>query len=321
MAVLLAPKSGETGANLAGRRLQTAAIYRLFRDAQAFRTTGGLTRFMRIGGCKTRQATLAAALLLAGAGATADPLSDRQRLAGDYFVGASVFLFERTVLSAFAPAEIRESGNADGVLDAGAIVLAREKADSESGSVALQAILAWLEAWLTLEKKTQDSDAPPGFDAKRRHDLACLAYGADPEVSVALASHIGLGSEERSGCVARYLEARKQWSQWLDPFRKADGAPAPLRAAPEGAPPEDEPVLTLVFAPTMDEADQAIADAVRENGLFQLLTDDLNATFVMPRAMTALITQCGEPRAFYNADRGEAVLCYEMLGALVQAAP
>jgi hypothetical protein len=35
----------------------------------------------------------------------------------------------------------------------------------------------------------------------------------------------------------------------------------------------------------------------------------------------ALLTQCGEPQAFYNADRGEAVLCYEMLGALVNAAP
>ena len=68
-------------------------------------------------------------------------------------------------------------------------------------------------------------------------------------------------------------------------------------------------------------ADQAIADAVRENGLFQLLTDDLNATLAMPRAVTALLTQCGEARAFYNPDRGEAVLCYEMLGALVAAAP
>ena len=37
--------------------------------------------------------------------------------------------------------------------------------------------------------------------------------------------------------------------------------------------------------------------------------------------VTALITQCGEPNAFYNPDRGEAVLCYEMLGALMQAAP
>lgn len=245
-----------------------------------------------------------AALLLSGATAAADEVSDRQRLAGDYFVGASVFLFERTVLGAFAPDE------SDATLDAGAVVLAREKADSESGSVALQAILAWLEAWLSLEKQTPGGEAPPGFDAARRHALACLAYGADPEVSTGLADHIALGAEERKTCVARYLEARKLWTGWLDSYRKSANAPA-----------AEEPALRLAFAPTIDAADQAIADAVRENGLFQVLTDDFNARFALPRPVTALLTQCGEARAFYNRDRGEAVLCYEMLGALVKAAP
>jgi hypothetical protein len=265
---------------------------------------------------KTRRACIIAALLLSGMPASADPLSDRQRLAGDYFVGASVFLFERTVLAAFAPPDAT-----DATLDGGAIVLAREKAEDESGSVALQAILAWLNAWLDFESKTPGSAAPPGFDPARRHALACLAYGADPDVSADLANHIALGSDERKACIARYLDARKQWLGWLEPFRKSPGAPAPIRAAPDGAPPEDEPMLRLAFAPTADEADQAIADALRENGLFQVLTDDLNATLAMPRPVRALLTQCGEPQAFYNADRGEAVLCYEMLGALVNAAP
>jgi len=262
-----------------------------------------------------------AALLLTAASAAADEgsdgqRSDREQLAGDYFVGASVFLFERTVLAAFAPPE-----SPDAVLDSGAIVFARERADNESGSVALQAILAWLDAWLSLEKKTPASEAPPGFDPGRRHALACLAYGADPEVSGRLADHIALGAEERKACIGRYLEARKQWSGWLDSYRKSAGAPAPIRAAPEGAPAEDEPALRLAYAPTFDEADQAIADAVRENGLFQVLTDDFNASLAMPRPVRALLTQCGEARTFYNADRGEAVICYEMLGALVKAAP
>jgi hypothetical protein len=255
--------------------------------------------------CSARRVGLAAAALLAAAPAAADPLSDRQRLAGDYFVGAAVFLFERTVLAAFAPA-----GSDDATLDAGAIVLARERADSESGSVALQAILAWLNAWLSIEKKTPGSAAPPGFDPARRHALACLAYGADPEGGAGLADRIALGPDERAACVARYREARKRWTEWLLPYRKLPGAP-----------PEDEPALRLAFAPTLDDADQAIADALRENGLFQLLTDDFNAMLAMPRAVTALLTQCGEAKAFYNADRGEAVLCYEMLGALVMAAP
>jgi hypothetical protein len=257
-----------------------------------------------------------AAALLVGAPAAADPLSDRQRLAGDYFVGASVFLFERTVLSAFAPPD-----STDAILDAGAIVLARESADHESGSVALQAILGWLNAWLALEKSNPDSTVPPGFGPERRLRLACLAYGSDPVVSADLADHAALSNEERGACIQRYAEARKQWTDWLQAFRRNADAPPTVRATPEGAPAEEEPVLRLAFAPTMEEANQAIADAMRENGLFQVLTDDLNATLTMPRPLTALITQCGEPGAFYNPDRGEAVLCYEMLGALMQAAP
>jgi hypothetical protein len=263
---------------------------------------------------------LAAALLIS-APAAADPLTDRQRLAGDYFVGASVFLFERTVLAAFVPADAEAPKDPDAVLDAGAIVLARENADHESGSVALQAILGWLNAWLAIEKTKPDSAGPPGFEPKRRLALACLAYGSDPVVSAELADHAALSAEERGACIQRYAEARKQWTGWLQDFRRTGAPPPTVRAAPEGAPAEEEPVLRLAFAPTMEESNQAIADAMRENGLFQVLTDDLNATLTMPRPITALITQCGEPGAFYNPDRGEAVLCYEMLGALMQAAP
>jgi len=316
MAVAAVPHERTGRANLAGRRLQSAAIYRLLRSAQAFRRGSAVPGIF--------PATLVnagAAFLLTAATAAADESADRhrpdgQRLAGDYFVGASVFLFERTVLAAFAPAD-----SSDATLDAGAVVFARENADSESGSVALQAILAWLEAWLSLEKNAPGSAAPPGFDPERRQALACLAYGADPEVSRGLADHVALGGDERKACIARYLEARKQWSGWLDAYRKSAGGPAPIRAAPDGAPMEDEPTLRLAFAPTFDEADQAIADALRENGLFQVLTDDFNASLAMPRPVRALLTQCGEARSFYNAARSEAVLCYEMLGALVKAAP
>ena len=66
---------------------------------------------------------------------------------------------------------------------------------------------------------------------------------------------------------------------------------------------------------------QAGLAAMRKNGLFQVLTDHINAALTMPRPMTALLTQCGEAKAFYNPDRGEAVLCYELLGALLLTAP
>jgi hypothetical protein len=250
-------------------------------------------------------------------------------LAGDYFAGASVFLFQRTVLAAYAPAE-----TPDPLLDAGAIVLARENAQDEGGAVALEAMEGWLTAWYATKVQDKPStqekvgtqakpavDPLPGFSAERRRALSCLVYGADPQNEAALAQHAGLGSGERDQCIGRYAEAAKKWDAWLEPYRKTPGVPPLIRAAPAGAPIEDEPVLRLAFAPTIDATDQAIADAMRKNGLFQLLTDNINRVLTMPRPVTGLLTQCGEARAFYNPDRGEAVLCYELLAGLLNAAP
>jgi hypothetical protein len=238
---------------------------------------------------------------------------DGAALGGDYFVGASVFLFQRTVLIPFAPAGVNDS-----MLDAGVIVQAHDNAIDEDGAVALDAISGWLAASAFGQP---ESDPVPALDQERRRALVCLVFGADPQGQAALAHHAGLGDADRAACAARYQDARKRWAAWLLPYRRTQDMPAPLRAAPEGAPAEGEPVLRLAFAPSIDEGDQAIADAMRKNGLFQVLTDDFNAALWMPRPMTALLTQCGEAKAFYNPDRGDAVLCYELLAELVKSAP
>jgi hypothetical protein len=260
--------------------------------------------------------SVAVALLLAPLGVQADgagPPNDP--LGGDYFVGASVFLFQRTVLTPFAPAGVNDS-----MLDAGVIVEAHDNAADEDGAVALDAIVGWLAA-SAFGQPVTELDPVPALNQDRRRALVCLVYGADPQNQATLAHHAGLGEADRTACTARYQDARKKWTVWLLPYRRDPDSPVTLRAAPEGAPSEGEPILSLSFAPTIDDGDQAIADAMQKNGLFQVLTDDFNAILMMPRPITALLTQCGEARAFFNPDRGEAVLCYELLGALLKSAP
>jgi hypothetical protein len=237
---------------------------------------------------------------------TTPPPADDARLAGDYFVGASVFLFQRTVLTVFAPDKTPDSE-----LDAGAIVWAAETAHDEAGSVALDAITAWLTAADLENPASGQKDGAPIFAPERLHALACLTYGADPGNQGELAGHGELSSDDRQQCVAQFKQAQAQWNGWLLAYRRK----------PQAAAPSDASTLQLHFAPTADEADQVIADAMKQNGLFQALTDGINDDLTMPLPVTALLTQCGEARAFYNPDRGEAVLCYETLGALLQAAP
>jgi hypothetical protein len=269
------------------------------------------------GSCSRRLGSaIAAALLLLPLRTAAD---DTNPLGGDYFVGASVFLFQRTVLTPFAPAGVNDS-----MLDAGVIVEAHDNATDEDGAVALDAIAGWLAASAFGEPASDESAGAvpvPALNQERRRALVCLIFGADPQNQATLAHHAGMGEADRGTCTARYQEARKKWAAWLLPYRRTPDTPAPLRASPEGAPSEGEPSLRLAFAPTIDEGDQAIADAMRKNGLFQVLTDDLNSALIMPQPITALLTQCGEAKAFFNPDRGEAVLCYELLAALLKSAP
>lgn len=245
---------------------------------------------------------LGAALLAPAGGVRAE---GGEELAGDYFVGAAVFLFERTVLAAFAPTGISES-----MLDAGAMVNAIDHATDEDGAVALEAMLGWLRVEPPDPNAGGEAATVPGLDAERRRALICLAFGADPDARAALAHSAGLGKPERADCAARYQDAHKRWAEWLKPYRKTAETEA-----------GDHPILRLSFAPAIDEGDQAIADALKQNGLFQVLTDDFNRAFAFPRPVTALLTQCGEPKAFYNVERGEAVLCYELLAALLRSVP
>jgi hypothetical protein len=231
---------------------------------------------------------------------------DDSRLAGDYFVGASVFLFQRTVLTAFAP-----ENTPNYALDAGAIVWAAETAHDEAGAVALDAITAWLTAADLKSPVAGGKDGAPLFTPERLRTLACLTYGADPGSQGELAAHGELSSDDREQCTATFKQAETQWNDWLQDSRRK----------PKDAAPSDAARLQLQFAPTADEADQAIAEAMKQNGLFAALTDGINDDLVIPHPVTALLTECGEPRAFYNPDRGEAVLCYETLGALLLAAP
>src|SRR5438552_3965077 len=107
---------------------------------------------------------LSASLLLAPFPSRAD---DTDQLGGDYFVGASVFLFQRTVLIPFAPAGVNDS-----MLDAGVIVEAHDNAADEDGAVALDAIAGWLAASAYGQPPSGESaaeaDPVPALNQERR---------------------------------------------------------------------------------------------------------------------------------------------------------
>lgn len=221
---------------------------------------------------------------------------------GDYFIGASVFLFERGVMAAFAPPQ--DGGPGADELDRGAIYFAVVNSEGESGSLALDTIHGWLIAW------AGGDGNPPGFDAARRTHLACLIVGADPKARADLAEAVGLGEEARLKCAGEYEETAARWATLVDPYRRAPGRQPPKNAGD----------LALDYAPAVEQGNDLIAQAMQKNQLFDALTDEVNAALFLPRKTRALLTECRKPQSFYNPDRHEIVICYELLAGILAAA-
>ncbi len=236
-----------------------------------------------------------------GAPQPGDPQLDLA--SGDYFIGASVFLFQRGVMSVFAP-----KGSDDAELDRGAIYLAVVNSQGESGSIALDTIHGWLVAWAR-----GDGD-PPGFDPARRGHLACLIVGADPKAAADLAAAAGLDEAARLACADEYRQAAARWSALLAPYRRG------VDLVPPPATPPGTGTLAVEYAPAIEPANDLIAQAMQKNQLFDALTDELNAGLAMPADTLALLTECRKPASFYNPDRREIVFCYELLGGILAAA-
>lgn len=221
---------------------------------------------------------------------------------GDYFIGASVFLFQRGAMSVFAPA-----GSDAAELDRGAISFAVENSQGESGSIALDTIHGWLIAW------AGGAGDPPGFDPARRAHLACLIVGADAKAAGDLAAVAGLDDAARLSCAEEYRQAAARWSALLAPYRRGADPASPPPSPGAGR-------LALEYAPAIEPANELIAEAMRKNQLFDALADELNAGLAMPADTLALLTECRKPQSFYNPDRREIVFCYELLAGILAAA-
>jgi hypothetical protein len=121
---------------------------------------------------------------------------------------------------------------------------------------------------------------------------------------------VGLGEEARLKCATEYDETAARWSKLVDPYRRA----------PDRQPPKNSGPLALSYAPAVDPVNDFIAQAMQKNQLFDALTEEVNNALVLPRKTLALLTECKKPQSFYNPDRHEIVICYELLGGILTAA-
>jgi hypothetical protein len=151
---------------------------------------------------------------------------------------------------------------------------------------------------LSFDLAAQEAESPAywqvrNLDIDRYYKQVCLFYGADPEARLSLAEEFEIEGKTATDCAAEYAYAVASWA-------------APLM--PIGA---DKSNKSNQFnGDSSTDTATLIADEIR----------DLNASYSLPRSVTAKLASCGEENAFYDAASATITICTEFVEFLERQA-
>lgn len=135
-----------------------------------------------------------------------------------------------------------------------------------------------------------------GTDEQRYYNVACMIYGADPDIRGDIARDLDLPDERAETCPEEYTNLSDAWNGVLD--QVAAGAPA----------------QTLHVDWTLND----------ENPTTQFVMDEvdrLNRIMALPEDVAVSIIPCDEANAFYDSWESEIIICTEFGDYLAELAP
>jgi MFS family permease len=262
-----------------------------------------------ISSCRTRRAAagLAVGALLAS-GATAaqerllrDVEPDQEELAL-FVLGNTLFTLHHELGHALvSELDLPIAGREEDAVDAfAAITMIPERPDRLRD----QLIIAAADGWGMFSDSLLAGESPMwgehSLDAQRYYATVCLMVGSDPDGFRDYATEAELPDERIAACPDDYRRARTSWARLLAPHRKRPG-----EGRPGGA-------LRVRFerpGPLEDGLD-ALAQA---DGLIERALADLSAEIALPRDLVVRFQDCPGPDAYWRTDRGEVVICYQLL--------
>jgi hypothetical protein len=135
-----------------------------------------------------------------------------------------------------------------------------------------------------------------GTDEQRYYNVACMIYGAAPDIRGDIARDLDLPDERAETCAEEYEQLAWSWQGVLDQIAV------------------DQPGSSLRVAWTLDD-DSALVRFVSDE------TDRLNAVLALPEEVAVSVIPCDEPNAFYDPWESEIIICTELGDYLAQLAP
>ncbi len=138
---------------------------------------------------------------------------------------------------------------------------------------------------------------------QRYYQIACLLYGSDPAAFARLPQDAGMPEARAQSCVAEYARAAHAM-EWL------------LRTY--GRQPGDSPSAgtNIVYEKTPTIVSTRVVRELRSIELLDRIIARLHERFTLDQPFTLVMRSCGRPEAGWMPDRGELVVCYELVDAL-----
>jgi hypothetical protein len=205
----------------------------------------------------------------------------------------------------------REEDAADQLGFMGLFLFADKHRNSDFYAKLLDIADYWRLEWQ--RPKTPDEEVyvwdSHGLDAQRFYNIACLAYGSDPDNVEWIINATGLPAERAMYCDEEYQQVARSVNWLKQHFRRPPGTPI-------------EHAISVIYEPPpVSLAHGAeMLSKVRASGQLETVAKAASEAFALPRDLTLRLTSCGADDSWYNSFTGELTLCYERLAHFQQLA-
>ncbi|MEJ8475251.1 DUF4344 domain-containing metallopeptidase [Roseibium algae] len=136
------------------------------------------------------------------------------------------------------------------------------------------------------------------LDEQRGYTMLCMMAGSDPDAFTELAADLGLPKERAETCAWDYDQAVQSWDSVTEPFLRSDT--------------DTKQRITVLHDPASPEF-EAMSILLYQSELMESVAEELDRLYELPAPVTFRATSCGEENAYWDPDKREMTLCYELL--------
>ncbi|KOR08357.1 hypothetical protein ABW53_15055 [Stutzerimonas stutzeri] len=140
------------------------------------------------------------------------------------------------------------------------------------------------------------------LDAQRFYNIACLAYGSDPDRLDWVLEVSGLPVERALYCPDEYEQVAHAVQWFREHFGRSAAQPLKHR-------------IKVVYdtPPAHLAGGTELLEKIRASGELEAVAAKASEAFALPRDLTLRMSTCGAPDAWFNRISGELTLCYERI--------